>query len=138
MSTSESETYLGDVICVSGSNKKNIENRRDQAIWSVSQIMTMIDQMPHYYFEIRLVLRESMLVSKLVSSFEVWYIREKLKLYKNKQKCQRCITLFYKLGVTFWTPEMKSSPSKLKDPGTSLYNCGAANCFLLGFIWIYE
>ena len=64
-----------DVICLSGSNKKNIENRRNQAIGSVSQIMSMIDQISlgHYYFEVGLVLRDSMLVSKLVSSSEVWY-----------------------------------------------------------------
>ena len=54
MNTSESETYFGDVICVSGSNKKNIETRRNQAIGSVSQIMSMIVQISlgHYYFEV--------------------------------------------------------------------------------------
>ena len=55
MNTSEFETYLGDVICVSGTNKSNIE----------------------IY-----ILRDSMLVSKLVSSSEIWYNVSKEQLRK--------------------------------------------------------
>ena len=60
MDTSEFKTYLGDVICVSGTNKRNIENRRNCAVGSVSQIVSMLDQISlgHYHFEIGLVLRD--------------------------------------------------------------------------------
>ena len=75
MNTSEFETYLGDVISVSGTNKKNIENKRNSSIGTVSQVVSMLEQISlgHYYFEIGLVMRDSMLISKLVSSSEVWY-----------------------------------------------------------------
>ena len=81
MNTSVWETYLGDVICVSGTNKKNIENRRNCAIGSVSQIVSMLEQISlgHYHFEIGLVMRDSMLVSKLVSSSEFWYNEKNIK-----------------------------------------------------------
>ena len=69
------ETYLGDVICTSGTNNRNIVQKRNGGIGSVSQIVSMLAQISlgHYHFEIALVLRESMLVSKLVSSAEIWY-----------------------------------------------------------------
>ena len=69
------ETYLGDIICSSGSNDRNIDNRYNQGIGSVSQIITILNQVSlgHYHYEIGLVLRDTILVSKLVSSSEVWY-----------------------------------------------------------------
>ena len=79
------ETYLGDIVCNSGTNDKNIEKRHNQGIGSVAQIFTMLGQVSlgHYHFEIALVLRDSMLVSKLVFNSEVWYnitIKQILKL----------------------------------------------------------
>ena len=38
------ETYLGDIVCNSGSNDRNIENRYNQGIGSVSQIVTILNQ----------------------------------------------------------------------------------------------
>ena len=69
---------------MSGTNKRNIENRRNCAVGSVSQIVSMLDQISlgHYHFEIGLVLRDSMLVSKLVSSSEIWYNVSKEQLRK--------------------------------------------------------
>ena len=43
--TSEFVTYLVDVFCVTGTIKKNIENRRNCAVGSVSHIVSMLDQM---------------------------------------------------------------------------------------------
>ena len=69
------ETYLGDIVCNSGSNDRNIENRYNQGIGSVSQIVTILNQVSlgHYHYEIVLVLRDTILVSKLVFSSENWY-----------------------------------------------------------------
>ena len=68
------ETYLGDVIWTSGTNNRNIEQKRNGVIGAVSQIVSMLGQISlgHYHFEITLVLRECILVSKLVSSAEIW------------------------------------------------------------------
>ena len=69
------ETYLGDIVCSSGSNDRNIESRCNRGIGAVSQIMTMLGRVSlgHYYFDIGLVLRDTILVSKLVFNSEVWY-----------------------------------------------------------------
>ena len=71
----EFETYLGDTICSSGSNKINIENRTNRGIGAVSEIISMLNQVSlgHFHFDIALIFRDSMLISKLVSSSEVWY-----------------------------------------------------------------
>ena len=71
----EFETYIGDVICSSGANKKNIENRTNRGIGAVSEIISTLNQVSlgHYHFEIALVFRDSLLNSKLVYSAEVWY-----------------------------------------------------------------
>ena len=69
------ETYLGDIVCSSGSNDRNIENRYNQGIGSVGQIMTILNQVSlgHYYVEIGLAMRDTILISKLVFNSEVWY-----------------------------------------------------------------
>ena len=75
MKVKEYETYLGDVICKSGSNDKNIENRRNQGVSAISQITSMLNRVSlgHFHFEIALVLRDASLISKLVFNSEVWY-----------------------------------------------------------------
>ena len=71
----EFETYLGDVICATGSNKKNIENRTNRGIGAVSEILSTLSQVSlgHFHFEIALVFRDSLLISKMVYSSEIWY-----------------------------------------------------------------
>ena len=75
MKTAEHETYLGDVICSSGKNERNISNKANCGVGAISQIFAMLSQVSlgHFYFEIALIMRDSMLVSKLVASSEVWY-----------------------------------------------------------------
>ena len=75
MNSKSFETYLGDVVCSSGSNNRNINRKVTIGIGAVSQIISMLNQVSlgHYYFEIALVMRETMLISKIVSNSEVWY-----------------------------------------------------------------
>ena len=75
MNTKSYETYLGDVVCSSGSNSRNINHKVTKGIGAVSQIVSMLNQVSlgHYYLEIALIMRETMLISKLVSNSEVWY-----------------------------------------------------------------
>ena len=75
MNKKDHETYLRDVICASGKNNKNIENKRNCGVGTVSQIISMLGQISlgHHHFEIGLILRDSMLVSRLVNSSEIWY-----------------------------------------------------------------
>ena len=69
------ETYLGEVICKSGSNDKIIQNKRNSGLGAVSQITSMLNQISlgHYYYEIALVLRDTIPFSKMPSSSEIWY-----------------------------------------------------------------
>ena len=69
------ETYLGDIVCSSGSNDRNIEHRYNQGVSSVGQIMTILNQVSlgHYHVEMGLSMRDTILISKLVFNSEVWY-----------------------------------------------------------------
>ena len=69
------ETYLGDKVCGSGSNSLNIDYKVNQGIGAVSQILSMLNKVSlgHNYFETALVMKESMLVSKLLGNSEIWY-----------------------------------------------------------------
>ena len=87
MKVKEYETYLGDIICKTGSNDRNIENRRNQGISAISQIKSMLNRISlgHFHFEIALVLRDASLISKLVFNSEVWYNLTTPQLVKLEQ-----------------------------------------------------
>ena len=101
----EHETYLGDVISSDGKNEKNIQNKTNQGIGSVSQIFTMLSQVSlgHFHFEIALVMRDSILISKLVASSEIWYDVSKQE-YK---KLESIDEMFYRrlFNVQISTPK---------------------------------
>ena len=80
----DSEVYLGDVICNSGKNEKNITKKANQGLGAVSQIFVMLNQISlgYYFYEMALLFRDTNLVSKLVSSSEVWYNISKSKYQK--------------------------------------------------------
>ena len=63
-------TYLGDVICSTGTNVRKVENKCNGGVEAVSQIVSMLGQISlgHFHFEVAMVLRDSILISKLVSS----------------------------------------------------------------------
>ena len=94
MTRKDSEVYLGDVICSSGKNEKNILNKSNQGVGAVSQIFTMLSQISlgHFYFDIALIMRDTILASKLVSSSEVWYNVTK-KEYETLEKVDE---MFYR------------------------------------------
>ena len=54
LNVKEYETYLGDIICRTGSNDNNIEQRRNQGIAAINQITSMLNlvSLGHFYFEI--------------------------------------------------------------------------------------
>ena len=75
MNKKSHETYLGEVICSSGSNERNIELRRNFGIGVVSKMISTLSRVAlgHFHFQIALIFRDSMLISKLLSSSETWY-----------------------------------------------------------------
>ena len=54
MNVKNYETYLGNIIFNSRTNDKNIDNRRNQGLAAISQIISMLNliSLGHYYFEI--------------------------------------------------------------------------------------
>ena len=87
LNVKEYETYLGDIICNTGSNEKNIENRKHQSLAAINQINSMLNLtgLGHFYFEISLILRDSILISELVFNFKVWYNVYKAQIEKLEQ-----------------------------------------------------
>ena len=75
MSEVKSDTYLGDVISADGRNTENIKSRVSKGLGIVSQIMNLMDivNFGEHYFEIGMLLRESMLINGILTNSEVWY-----------------------------------------------------------------
>ena len=71
----EEEKYLGDIISKDGKNIKNFKVRVNKGTGIVNKIMTMLDGIPfgQFYFEVALILRNSLLVSSMLCNSEAWY-----------------------------------------------------------------
>ena len=71
----ESETYLRDIISRDGKNRLNIENRVAKGLGIVSQIMDLLKAVSFgvHYFEMAATLRQSLLLSGILTNCEVWY-----------------------------------------------------------------
>ena len=76
------EKYLGDVLSTDGRNIKNVKARIAKGKGIVSRILSMLDGIPfgEFYFEIAAILRESLLVSSMLSNSEAWYNVSKAEL----------------------------------------------------------
>ena len=78
------ETYLGDILSNDGKNNKNIDNRISKGIDNINNIFNLLENVVfgNHYFEIALLLRESMLVNGIMTNAEVWYILNKSEIEK--------------------------------------------------------
>ena len=75
MKTSEKEKYLGDQIPKFGNIKATIEDRVAKGYGIVSEIKTLLDEIPLgiYRVEIGLKLRQAMLINGLLYNSEAWH-----------------------------------------------------------------
>ena len=75
MEEKEEEKYLGDVISTDGRNLKNIKARIAKGKGIANTIITMLDDIPFgkHYFEVGIILRDSLLVSSVLFNSEAWY-----------------------------------------------------------------
>ena len=75
MEDKDEEKYLGDIISNDGRNMKNIKARVGKGTGIVNNIMTKLDRIPFgkYYFEVAMILRNSLLVSSVLCNSEAWY-----------------------------------------------------------------
>jgi hypothetical protein len=65
--------YLGDIISVKGSNKDNIEHRRNRGWGKLAEISGFLSEMPwQHRLEVGLKMRESKLCNGILFSTEAW------------------------------------------------------------------
>ena len=82
MEEKSEEKYLGDIISTDGRNLKNIKARIAKGKGIVNKIMTMLEGIPFgkHYFEVGVILRNSLLVSSMLFNSEAWYNITKAEL----------------------------------------------------------
>ena len=69
-----SDSYLGDIISSDGKNSLNIQERKRRGLVALNQISDMLNDLclGKYYFEAANLLRNSLLLSTMVSKPESW------------------------------------------------------------------
>ena len=76
MEEKSDEKYLGDVISTDGKNIKNVKARVAKGKGIANRIISIIDGIPFgdFYFEVAMILRNSLLVSSMLSNSEALQI----------------------------------------------------------------
>ena len=74
MKLKKEQTYLGDLLSNDGSQTKNVQQRRNKGLGVINQIMQILEStfFGKYYFEVAVVLRESLFLSSLLLNSEAW------------------------------------------------------------------
>ena len=70
----DEQLYLGDIISSNGSHTKNVQNRKNKGIGIINQIMQMLEStyFGKYYYEVAMVLRDSLFLSSVLLNSEAW------------------------------------------------------------------
>ena len=71
----QSEKYLGDILSSDGKNVQNITARKNRGIGIVTQLMTKLEEIcfGKHYFKVAIILRNSHLISSMLTNAEAWY-----------------------------------------------------------------
>lgn len=75
MESVDEDTYLGDVISGDGKNTKNINKRISKGLGIISSVTNLLDKicLGAFYFEVAVLLRESMFLNGILTNAEVWH-----------------------------------------------------------------
>ena len=75
MELREEEKYLGDILSSDGRNIRNVKARVAKGKGIICRIMTILEGLPFgkYYYEVGVILRNSLLVSSMLCNTEAWY-----------------------------------------------------------------
>ena len=120
MKSVNQEKYIGDVISSNGSNDANVSRRRSIGMGAIAQIFSILKEISlgHQYIEIGLILRESILLSKMLLSAEAWH-----KVYQYQiEKLEEVDKIFYrklfnshsKTGIEFFYSESGTIPLRIR------------------------
>ena len=87
MTQKTEQMYLGDIISCDGKQDKNIEARKNKGIGIIAQIMSMLESTVYgkYYFEVAMVLRNSLFLSSVLLNSEAWINLSKNNIRKLEQ-----------------------------------------------------
>ena len=128
MKRADNEKYIGDVISSDGSNDANISRRRCLGMGSISQIFTILDEISlgYQYVEIGLILRESIMLSKMLLSAESWHKLHQYQIEKldevDKIFFKKLFNSHSKTSTEFYYSETGPIPLKLRiSEGRLLY-----------------
>ena len=82
MEEREDEKYLGDIISKDGHNLKNIKIRVNKGKGIVKKILNILEGIPFgkLYYQVAVLLRNSLLVSSLLCNSEAWFNLTKSEL----------------------------------------------------------
>lgn len=74
MEVKEKQTYLGDVLTNDGTHTKNVQQRSNKGLGTINEILQILEStyFGKFYFEIAMVLRESLFLSSLLLNAEAW------------------------------------------------------------------
>jgi hypothetical protein len=74
MKKKEEQMYLGDLLSADGSHLKNVMHRKNKGLGVTNSIMQILQTTSYgkYYFEVALILRESLFLSSLLLNSEAW------------------------------------------------------------------
>ena len=82
MEDTEEEKYLGDIISNDGRNLKDIKARVNKGKGIVKRILDILESIPFgkLYFQVAILLRNSLLVSSVLCNSETWFNLTKAEL----------------------------------------------------------
>ena len=85
---SNAEKYLGDIISKNAKNARNISARKSKSIGIIRKIMSTLNDIwfGKYYFEVAILLMNSLLISSLLSNSEAWHNLTEQDI-RNLEKC---------------------------------------------------
>ena len=97
---SDSEKYLGDIISHDGRNHRNIEARKGKGFGTNNKIMNMIEDICFgpFTFEVSLTLRESFLISSILTNSEAWLGVSDSEVEKLEQVDESLMRRFLEVG----------------------------------------
>ena len=74
MEVKEKQTYVGDVLTNDGTHTKNVQQRSNKGLGTINEILQILEStyFGKFYFEIAMVLRESLFLSSLLLNAEAW------------------------------------------------------------------
>ena len=78
----KTDTYLGDVLSSDGKNTENIKSRVSTGLGIITQIMNLMEMVNfgQHYFEIGILLRDTMFINGILTNSEVWYNLQKSEI----------------------------------------------------------